>query len=148
MLSLRLRSGQAPGEAVGSGRVAHLQYLVRQVVDVLYVRRVGIGILRQPVQRVPSATLRTGSEILDRVAFAVGLREQVADQVVGVVLRQRRWERGLRDPASRVVGELRGMCVRIGDREQVVFGVVGVLRGVARRVGDRGQAVGVVVSAS
>ena len=55
-------------------------------------------------------------------------------------------ERGLRDPASRVVGELRGMCVRIGDREQVVFGVVGVLRGVARRVGDRGQAVGVVVS--
>src|SRR6202050_4338745 len=115
MLSLRLRSGQAPGEAVGSGRVAQLQYIVRQVVDGLYSRRVGIGLLGQPVQRVPSATLRTGSEILDRVAFAVGLREQVSHQIVGVLLRQRRGEGGLRDPAARVVGELRGMCVCIGN---------------------------------
>ena len=47
--------------------------------------------------------------------------------------------------AARIVGELRGVAVGVGDREQVVFGIVVLLRGVTDRVGDGRQAVGVVV---
>ena len=62
------------------GRVRFLasQARYREIVGILYVARVGVGLRAQPVQRV--------IDILNRLALAVGLREQIADQVVGVAL--------------------------------------------------------------
>jgi len=52
---------------------------------------------------------------------------------------------GLRHPAARVVLEVGGVVVGIGDREQIVFGVVVVGGDVIGRIGHRGQPVVVVV---
>ena len=56
--------------------------------------------MRQPVQRVPSASLRTGSHIGNRVAVAVGLRGQVPDHIVDVGFSVARGEVGILHPAQ------------------------------------------------
>jgi len=102
--------------------------------------------VRQPVQRVPSASLRTGSDVGDDVAVAVALRRQVPNHVLDVGLGVARREVGLLHPSQVVVDEAGGVRVCIGDAGEVVLVVVGVLGQVLGRVGDRDQPVSVVVS--
>ena len=67
---LRGRPDQAShvvvGNDVGARGIGHLLDLAHQIVNVVRAGRIRIRLAGQPVQRVPSAALRTGSAVLNR----------------------------------------------------------------------------------
>ena len=68
--------------------------------------------MQQAVQRV--------IDILNCLVLAIRFTSQIAHCIVAVAFSECRRERGLRDPAARVVSKIRGVVVRVGDRGQVV----------------------------
>ena len=125
------------GERVSPCRIVHLSNLPYQVIDVIHFRRVRILLRREAVQFVV--------DVVDRLAFPVGLAGQVAIRVVGIRLTERRWEIRIRYAAKGVIGERSRVAVRILDAGEVVLGVIPIVGDVARRIGDASQPVGGVI---
>jgi hypothetical protein len=93
-----------------------------------------------------STSLRTGSNVLDGLSLAIGLRGKVAHRVISIALGLPRKKRRLRHSPEGVVAERGQVPIGVGDRGQVVLAVVGILGGVLRRVGHRREPVSVIVN--